>query len=123
MRKALLLLLLLPWPLAAQTALSIAPQQCVWKQGDDVRWAARDLDESDWQPASTWLSLATPTPYFWLRCRFDPGQLVLPRQSDSGCRVFATLKEVAPGISDQCFEVGTEAAQRRIVVELREPPY
>jgi hypothetical protein len=75
MRKALLLLLLLPWPLAAQTALSIAPRQCVWKQGDDMRWAAEDLNELDWRPASTWLSLATPTPYFWLRCRFDPGQL------------------------------------------------
>jgi hypothetical protein len=75
MRKTLLLLLLLPWPLAAQTALSIAPQQCVWKQGDDMRWAAPDLDESDWQPVATWVPLATPTPYFWLRCRFDPRQL------------------------------------------------
>lgn len=75
MRKTLLLLLLLPGPLAAQTALSIAPQQCVWKQGDDMRWAAPDLDESDWQPAATWLGVATPTPYFWLRCRFDPRQL------------------------------------------------
>jgi hypothetical protein len=75
MRKTLLLLLLLPWPLAAQTALSIAPQQCVWKQGDDMRWAAPNLDESDWQPVTSWPALATPTPYFWLRCRFDPGQL------------------------------------------------
>jgi hypothetical protein len=75
MRRTSLLLLLLPWPLAAQTALSIAPQQCVWKQGDDMRWAAPDLDESDWQPATTWPAIATPTPYFWLRCRFDTGQL------------------------------------------------
>ncbi len=75
MRKTLLLLLLLPWPLAAQTALSIAPQRCVWKQGDNLRWAAPNLDESDWQPVATWVPLATETPYFWLRCRFDPHQL------------------------------------------------
>ncbi len=75
MRKTLLLLLLLPWPLAAQTALSIAPQQCVWKEGDDMRWAAPDLDESGWQPVSAWVPVATPTPYFWLRCRFDPREL------------------------------------------------
>ena len=75
MRKTLLLLLLLPGPLAAQSALSIAPQQCVWKQGDDMRWAAPNLNESDWQPAAAWVPIATQTPYFWLRCRFDPRQL------------------------------------------------
>jgi hypothetical protein len=87
MRKTFLLLLLLPLPIAAQSSLSIAPQSCVWKQGDDMRWAAPDLNESDWQPAATWVPLATPTPYFWLRCRFDPGQLaaaVRPQLQVSG---------------------------------------
>jgi hypothetical protein len=100
MRKALLLLLLLPWPLAAQTALSIAPQSCVWKQGDDIRWAATDLDESDWQPAATWVPLATPTPYFWLRCRFDPRQLAaavdpqLQVSGDLAWQVFANGRSI-----------------------------
>ena len=82
MRKTLLLLLLLPWPLTAQTALSIAPQQCVWKQGDDMRWAAPDLDETGWQPVAAWLGATTPTPYFWLRCRFDPAQLAQALQPE-----------------------------------------
>ncbi len=100
MRKSLLLLLLLPWPLAAQTALSIAPQQCVWKQGDDMRWAAPDLDESDWQPVTTWSALATPTPYFWLRCRFDPGRLAaavnpqLQVSGDLSWQVFANGRQI-----------------------------
>jgi phosphoserine phosphatase RsbU/P len=75
MRKTILLFLLFPWPLAAQSALSIAPDQCVWNQGDDTRWAAPDFKDSGWQPAATWQAIATPTPNFWLRCRFHPGQL------------------------------------------------
>ena len=74
MLKAMLLLLL-PWPLAAQTALSIAPDHCVWKEGDDLRWAAPKIDESGWKPLSEWSGLSTPTPFFWLRCSFDPGRL------------------------------------------------
>jgi hypothetical protein len=77
MRKTILLLLLLPGSLAAQSALSIAPDRCVWNQGDDMRWAAPDIDESGWQPTATWQAIATPTPNFWLRCRFDPGQLAV----------------------------------------------
>jgi hypothetical protein len=100
MRKTLLLLLLLPGPLAAQTALSIAPQQCVWKQGDDIGWAAPDLDESDWQPAATWVPIATSTPYFWLRCRFDPRQLAaavnpqLQVSGDLAWQVFANGRPI-----------------------------
>jgi hypothetical protein len=64
-----------PVHLAAQSALSIAPQNCVWQQGDNPAWAAPSLDESTWHPGSQWSGIATPTPYFWLRCRFDPTQL------------------------------------------------
>jgi hypothetical protein len=76
MRKAILLLLFFPVSLSAQTALSIAPRHCVWKEGDDPRWAASSLDESDWKPVSEWAGVATPKPFFWLRCTFDPGLLV-----------------------------------------------
>jgi hypothetical protein len=87
MRKAILLLLLVPASLAAQAALSIAPKHCVWKEGDDPRWAAPSLDESDWKPVSEWTGIATPKPSFWLRCSFEPGQLapaVEPRLQVSG---------------------------------------
>src|ERR1700691_3721941 len=45
MRKTIPLFLLFPWHLAAQSALSIAPDQCVWNQGDDARWAAPDFND------------------------------------------------------------------------------
>lgn len=61
--------------LAAQSAISISPQQCVWRAGNDLHWAAPNLDETGWQPASQWSGIATPTPNFWLRCRFDPREL------------------------------------------------
>ena len=64
-----------PAVLAAQSALSIAPQRCVWHAGDDAAWAAPSLDESTWLPTSQWPGIATPTPNFWLRCHFDPSQL------------------------------------------------
>ena len=116
MRKTILLFLLLPWPLAAQSALSIAPQQCVWKQGDDMRWAATDIDESGWQPAATWQAIATPTPNFWLRCRFDPRQLaaaVDPRLQVSGdlaWQVFANGRSVGASgnISTGAHTVGLD---------------
>jgi Stage II sporulation protein E (SpoIIE) len=100
MRKTILLFLLLPWPLAAQSALSIAPQQCVWKQGDDIRWAAPDIDESGWQPTATWQAISTPTPNFWLRCHFDPGQLAaavdpqLQVSGDLAWQVFANGRPI-----------------------------
>ena len=87
MRKALLLLLFLPSSIAAQSALSIPPQQCVWKLGDDIRWASPNLDESGWKPVSQWSGIATPAPFFWLRCRFQPAQLtpsVTPQLHVSG---------------------------------------
>jgi hypothetical protein len=87
MRKVILLLLLFPLSLAAQTALSIAPKHCVWKEGDNSAWAAPSLDESDWNPVTEWTGLATPKPFFWLRCSFEPGQLapaVQPQLQVSG---------------------------------------
>jgi serine phosphatase RsbU (regulator of sigma subunit) len=44
MRKTLhapiLLLALVPFPLAAQSIVTVSPQQCVWRAGDDPAWAA-----------------------------------------------------------------------------------
>jgi hypothetical protein len=62
----------------AQTALSIAPEHCVFRAGDDLRWAAVNLDQSGWQPASQWSMDSTAEAKFWLRCRIDPAQLAPP---------------------------------------------
>jgi hypothetical protein len=59
----------------AQTALTVDPALCLWRQGNDVRWAAPDLDQSGWLPASQWISGAASTPDFWLRCRLRAGEL------------------------------------------------
>jgi phosphoserine phosphatase RsbU/P len=62
-------------PVLAQTALSVDPTACVYREGDAPRWAAADPDESAWQPIAAWPGVATPTPYYWLRCRFQPALL------------------------------------------------
>ena len=62
-------------PLLAQTALSVDPTACVYREGDDPRWAAANLDESGWLPLAIWPAVATPTPNFWLRCRVQSAQL------------------------------------------------
>lgn len=59
----------------AQTALSIAPGHCVFHTGDDLRWAAADLDESTWRPASQWSEDASLEPHAWLRCQMNPAEL------------------------------------------------
>lgn len=121
---AVLLAFVLPVALAAQSALSIAPQQCVWKQGDDMRWAAPYIDESGWQPAATWQAIATPTPDFWLRCRFDPGQLAaavdpqLQVSGDLAWQVFADGRSV--GASGN---IATGAHTAGLVVDYSAPEF
>jgi len=46
----LILLFLLPLPVAAfgQSIITISPQQCVWRAGDNPAWAAENLDQTDW---------------------------------------------------------------------------
>jgi hypothetical protein len=56
--------------LAAQSYVSVPPQQCVWHAGDDPAWAAANLDESGWQPYSKW-KLDPSQPHYWVRCRAD----------------------------------------------------
>jgi hypothetical protein len=45
----------------------IAPQQCVWRAGDDAAWAAPNLDESAWQPYGSDTE-RDEVPRFWIRC-------------------------------------------------------
>ena len=74
MRKTLhapiLLLALVPFPLAAQSIVTVSPQQCVWRAGDDPAWAAPNLDESAWKPYAGW-KLNPDQPHYWVRCHAD----------------------------------------------------
>jgi Stage II sporulation protein E (SpoIIE) len=50
---------------------SISPQQCVSRAGDNLAWAAPDLDESDWQTLTKWEAQPNQ-PRIWVRCHVDP---------------------------------------------------
>ena len=67
-----LLWLTLPGALTAQSLLSVAPQQCVWRAGDDLAWAAPNLDDHSWSVAQqgTWPRPAFSSDGFiWVRFR------------------------------------------------------
>jgi hypothetical protein len=53
LKAVALLASVFPAALAAQSVITIAPQQCVWRGGDDPGWAAPQLDETGWLPYST----------------------------------------------------------------------
>jgi hypothetical protein len=66
-KLVLLILFLSPAAVLAESLVSVSTQQCVWHPGDDTSWAASALDESSWQPWSTWH--ADPNiSHFWIRC-------------------------------------------------------
>jgi serine phosphatase RsbU (regulator of sigma subunit) len=71
MRKLLLFFLVASPVLAAQSLITVNPQQCVWRAGDNSAWAAPNLDESGWQPYALW-KLNPAEPRIWIRCHFDP---------------------------------------------------
>jgi hypothetical protein len=80
MRKLILISLVCAAPLAsqsvaaAQSVVTIAPQQCVWHTGDNPAWAAAAIDESGWQPLATW-KRQNSSPSFWIRCHADSSAL------------------------------------------------
>jgi len=88
---ALLLVLLAPAPLLAQSVISIAPQQCVWHPGDDPAWAAPNLDESGWQPYADW-KLDPREPHYWVRCHADLSSLKMTAQPAVQVRLYAAYE-------------------------------
>ena len=70
-KLALLFALALPLAASAQGIVTVSPQQCVWRTGDDGNWAAASLDESGWLPYSGF-TLNSSQPRFWIRCHLDP---------------------------------------------------
>lgn len=81
-------------PVCGQYALSIAPSQCVFRAGDDLRWAAANIEEQGWRPASDWVESSGTEPYTWLRCELRPAELspsvhpVLQIAGDAAYEVF-----------------------------------
>ena len=51
----------------AQAVVTVTPQRCVWRAGDDAAWAAPAFDDSGWQPYSTW-KFSFHVPRIWVRC-------------------------------------------------------
>jgi hypothetical protein len=54
--------------------LTISPQNCVWRAGDNPTWAAPNLHESGWLPWPGW-NPASPEPRLWIRCYADLSSL------------------------------------------------
>jgi hypothetical protein len=74
-----LLLLCLPRLAAAQAVLTLTPQDCVYRQGDDLAWAAPSLDDSAWQPYSH-LHADLSRPRLWIRCHLNLSGLLIVSQ-------------------------------------------
>ena len=66
-RGAGLLLFCLQVSAFAQMPITVSTQQCVWRAGDDLRWAAPELDSSAWKPYTQW-KLNASEPRLWIRC-------------------------------------------------------
>lgn len=63
------------------------------RQGDDVRWAARDWDDHDWQSGHT---VPARTGIYWIRCHFsltDPQLRLTPQEAQ---RESAEVDRAAP---------------------------
>ena len=69
-KLALLLLILSPLAAFGEVIVEVPAQQCVWHAGDDLRWAAPNLDESSWRPYAQ-LNLQPGDAHAWVRCHGD----------------------------------------------------
>jgi serine phosphatase RsbU (regulator of sigma subunit) len=109
-----LLTLLVPLaPLRAQSTITLAPTQCVWHAGDDPAWAAPSLDDSAWQPYSSW-KIDEHTPRIWVRCRaslaalrpLDHSALQVHLHAASQVFVNGTLAGSSGSIASAQFSMG-----------------
>jgi len=74
MNKAVwVLFAVIPLVAPAQSVITIAPQQCFWRAGDNPIWAAPSLDDSNWMPYTgwKWFNMNPDEPHFWVRCHAD----------------------------------------------------
>jgi hypothetical protein len=82
-----LLLLCLPRLAAAQAVLTLTPQDCVYRQGDDLAWASPTLDDSAWQPYSHWHADLSH-PRLWIRCHANLSGLLSVSQPALQVRLY-----------------------------------
>ena len=98
---AILLAIIIVAPvLSAQSVspgiVSVPPQQCVWRAGDNPAWAAPNLDESGWQPYAQW-KLNPKEPHTWVRCRADLSSLGHVSQPALQITLYAAYQVFADG--------------------------
>jgi hypothetical protein len=82
-----LLLLSLARVAAAQSVLTLTPQDCVYRQGDDLAWASPMLDDSSWQPYSHWHADLSH-PRLWIRCHANLSGLLSVSQPALQVRLY-----------------------------------
>jgi hypothetical protein len=73
-KLALLLLILSPLAASGASIVEVPAQQCVWRAGDGLNWAATNLDESSWQPYEQW-NLQPDDAHAWVRCHVELSSL------------------------------------------------
>ncbi len=95
--KLLLFSLVAAPVLAAQSLITLSPQQCVWRAGDDPGWAATNLDESGWQAYSS-IKLDASEPRIWVRCHLDRGLQDLDHPAVQ-VRMFSAYEVFVNGVS------------------------
>lgn len=96
--RNLAILLLFTSPLAAvgEAVVTVAPQQCVWRAGDDASWASPDVDESGWKPYADW-RINPDEPRIWIRCHTDAPD-VGSDQAAVQVRLFAAFELYVNGV-------------------------
>jgi serine phosphatase RsbU (regulator of sigma subunit) len=77
-----ILLFVITTAAAGQDFIGVPYRECVWHSGDDIRWAAPNLDESGWKPYTQWKPEGDDDPRLWVRCRADIFQLA-PRPNEA----------------------------------------
>jgi hypothetical protein len=97
MRKLALMLLLLSPPAAfGESIVDISANQCAWRAGDDLHWAAPNFDETGWQPYSSW-NLNPSQPSIWVRCHLDLSSLGAAKQPALQVTLYAAYQLFVDG--------------------------
>jgi len=86
-----LALLLLPLSAVGQAVVEFEPQQCVWRSGDDVSWAAPVLDESEWRAFTEW-KLKPGETKIWIRCHADLSRLEIASSVSAQVQLYAAYE-------------------------------
>jgi len=133
MRRGLLLL----FSCASAFGQLYEAKSCLYREGDDPRWAQPDYDDSGWAKVADRFSrdVTPPGPYLWMRCRIvgvplDPGITLSIQESSLGAKqVFVngietgSFGDLITGRhrldTDQNWPIPPEARGRTLLVAVR----